>query len=544
MLKLVCKLKPLLSSSLGLTLKSKSSAHYFRYQSPQISSSSTFCVNPRYSHFFLETHLHLLNEKLKQLSNVGLHDQILDLYFILQLSNAKPDHLTYPYVLKACAALTAFNEGKLVHTRTIKSGFDHNVVVANSLIDMYSKVGTLKSAHYVFDEMPKRNLVSWNCMVSGFALNGLPESALELCSLMRFERIGLDKVTLKIVLPVCGLLGAIHIGESVHAHVIVLGSSSDTTISTAIMDMYAKCGMIDSAQKLFHEIHHKDAVTWNVMINGYCRKGQLDMVLNFVCRMHTEGVEPTAVTISIALQACADLPSLRIGGTIHGYVMKNGFSSDVSVEALLINMYSKCGRLDLACQVLLTVTEESVNAWSAIIHGLGMHGYGEAGLMSFFRMLKRGIDPDGVCFLLVLSSCSHTGMVSEGNKVFDYMVGQFGIEPKMEHFVTMVDLIGRAGFIDEAFQFIRQMPMEPDISIWGAFFGACKIHGKFDIGKSAVESVVKLDPKTAGYYKLLLNTYANKGGWDDVHKIRSLISERGVQRVVGYSSLEVDRSAS
>ncbi|XP_059639226.1 pentatricopeptide repeat-containing protein At1g11290, chloroplastic-like [Cornus florida] len=183
---------------------------------------------------------------------------------------------------------------------------------------MYSKVGALKYAHYVFDEMPKRNLVSWNCMVSGFALNGLPESALELCSLMRFERIGLDKVTLKIVLPVCGLLGAIHIGESVHAHVIVLGSSSETTISTAIMDLYAKCGMIDSAQKLFHKIHHKDAVTWNVMINGYCRKGQLVMVLNLVCKMHTEGVEPTAVTISITLQACADLPSLRIGGTIHG----------------------------------------------------------------------------------------------------------------------------------------------------------------------------------------------------------------------------------
>ncbi|KAA8522409.1 hypothetical protein F0562_013230 [Nyssa sinensis] len=460
-----------------------------------------------------------------------------------RLSNVKPDHFTYPCVLKACAGLNASIEGILIHTQITKSGFDHNVVVTNSLIDMYSKVGSLGSARGIFDEMPKRNLVSWNCMISGYALNGFPCAALGLCSLMKFEGMELDKVTLKIVLPACGLLRAIQVGEQLHAHVIVLGFASDTMIVTAVMDMYAKCGIIDAAEKLFDEILYKDAITWNAMISGYSRKGQLEMVLKFFCKMVAESVEPTAVTMLLSLQACADLPSLQTGETIHGSLVKNGLSSRVSVEALLINMYSKCGRLDLACRAFLTITEESVNSWSAIIHGLGMHGYGEAALMSFIKMLKRGINPDGVCFLVVLSSCSHTGMLSEGYKVFEYMVRHFGLVPKMEHYVTMVDLIGRAGFIDEAFQFIGRMPIEPDISIWGAFFGACKIYGKFDIGIST-ERLVELDPKTAGYYKLLVNTYASKGRWDEVHQVRRLISEKRVQRAIGYSLLVVEGLAS
>ncbi|KAF8379508.1 hypothetical protein HHK36_028944 [Tetracentron sinense] len=490
---------------------------------------------------FFEPSTHFLNSRLKELSEAGFFKKILDLYYLLRLSESKPDNFTFPYVLKACACLSAFKQGKSIHSHVHKSGYGDNVFVANSLIDMYSKFGSLWSANKVFDQMPSRNLVSWNCMISGYALNGFPDMALELCTLMKYEGMSLDKVGLKIVLPACGQLGALRLGRSAHAHLIVSGLSSDTVLVTAIMDMYAKCGSMDVSERLFNEIPHKDVVTWNAMITGYSQRSQLEMVLRFFYKMQVENVKPSFVTALITLQACADLSILRTGEIIHGYITRLGLSSDESVEALLINMYSKCGKLNLAYQVFQAMTKEDVNSWSALIHGLGMHGYGNAALMGFFKMLKRGINPDGICFLLVLSSCSHTGLVNEGCKIFDYMVAQFGIQPKMEHYVTMVDLMGRAGFIEEAFQFIGRTPMEPDISIWGAFFGACKIHGDFKMVKLFKERLVESDPRTAGYYKLLLNIYASNGSWDEVLKITSLMEEREVHKVLGYSIIEINR---
>ncbi|XP_057976084.1 putative pentatricopeptide repeat-containing protein At3g11460, mitochondrial [Malania oleifera] len=487
-----------------------------------------------------EPSIRLLNYTLKELSHERLFEKILDLYFLLRLSNAKADNFTYPFVLKACSALRASDEGKLVHNQIAKSGFVHNIVVANSLIDLYSKIGSLESAHEVFDEMLTRNVISWNCMISGCVNNGFLGAALELCSLMEFEGMRIDEVTLRTILPSCGLVGALFLGESLHARAIVLGfSPEDTVVLTSIMDMYAKCGIMDDAQKLFIGTPHKDAVTWNVLIGGYSQKGQLDVVLKLFRKMQAENVKPTIVTLLISLQTCADIGSLQTGETMHSYITKIGINSDASVEALLIKLYSKCGKLDMASSVFRTITCQNVNSWSAIIYGLGMHGFGEAALMSFFNMLKRGIDPDSVCFLLVLSSCSHLGLVHEGYKVFNYMVRQFGIKLEMKHYATMIDLIGRAGFMEEAFEFIEQMPKEPDISAWGALLGACKMHGDFKVGHLE-KRVAQLHPRTAGYRKLLLGIYASKGRWDEVFTIRSLISKKGVQRLVGHSLVEVN----
>ncbi|XP_010241944.1 PREDICTED: pentatricopeptide repeat-containing protein DOT4, chloroplastic-like [Nelumbo nucifera] len=488
-----------------------------------------------------EGNIYSFNSTLKELSSAGLFENILHLYCLLRLSNSNADNFTYPYVLKACASLSAVEEGALVHSEILKCGFGSSMAVANSLIDMYSKCGSVQSARQVFDNMPRRNLVTWNCMISGYGWNGLPDVALDFCSSMKSEGMVLDKVGLKIVLPACGQLRALGLGKSVHAHVVVSGFSLDTVLVTAIMDMYAKCGSFDAAEKLFNEISCKDVVTWNAIITGYSQRGELERVIKLFHVMQIEGVAPSVVTVLIALQACADLGSFLAGSSIHGYIIRLGLSSEVSIESLLINMYSKCGRLNMAYQVFSWITNENVNSWTAIIHGLGMHGYGEAALMAFFKMLKKGMDPDAVSFLTVLSSCGHTGLIKEGFRIFDYMVRQFGIEPKMEHYVTMVDLMGRAGLIDEAFQFIGQMPMKPDINISGAFLGACRIHDDLKMAKLYSEQVVDLDMNgpTAGYYKLLLSIHASKEAWNEVLKLRSFMEDRGIHKISGCSTIEI-----
>ena len=485
-----------------------------------------------------KTNMALVNSTVKNLSISGSSEKILLIYRLLWISGLRPDNFTFPYTLKACADLAIF-DGRSIHTQILKSGFSLNVYVANSIIDMYSKFGSFQPARQVFDEMADRNLVSWNLIISCYRLNGFPNTAVELCCSMRYESVVLDKVSMKIILPACGQLRALRLGKSMHAHMITSGLSSDVALTTAVMDMYGKCGSLNTAERLFDEISCKDVVSWNALISGYSQIGKPKMVIELFQKMRVAGTSPSIVTVLLVLQACADLGILQFGDKIHGYVIKLSLSLDVSVQTLLVEMYSKCGKLCSASCVFNGISEGTVNSWSAIIYGLGMHGYGKASLMGFFGMLKRGIDPDDVCFLIILSTCSHTGLVSEGCNVFNYMVKHFAIQPKMEHYASMVDLLGRAGFIDEAFKFIRLMPTEPGISVWGALLGACKIYGDFEIGGVFEECLVESGCKTAGYYKLLLSIYASKGRWDDVARIRGLMEKREVERTSGYSLIEI-----
>ncbi|XP_038982748.1 putative pentatricopeptide repeat-containing protein At3g11460, mitochondrial [Phoenix dactylifera] len=476
-----------------------------------------------------------LNHRIKHLAKNGFFDKARDLYQHLRVSDTKPDRFTFTYVLKSCVGISAMAEGMSIHSHIIKCGFEHNLFVMNSTIEMYSRFGSVASARRVFNEMPQRNLVSWNLMISGYGTNGYPEAAMELCSSMKHHGMALDKVGLMIVLPICGHVKAFRLGKSIHAHVVMLGLSRETAILTAVLDMYAKCGELDTAEQIFDEISNKDVVSWNAMITGYSQIGKPRLVLQLFKRMLSEGCKPSIPTMLLSLQAGTHLSFLHMGKTIHGYIIRLGFGSDVSVKGLLIDMYSKCGELSSACCVFSEISEGNICSWSCMINGLGMHGYGKEALMAFFGMLKRGIVPDDICFLLVLASCSHCGLITQGRKMFYYMVTQFGVQLKMEHYASMVDLIGRAGCIDEAFKFIREMPMEADCSVVGALLGACRIHGHLEMGKVFEECLEGSGWTAAGFYKLLLSIYAGDDRWDEVMKIRSVMEEKKVKGISGCS---------
>ncbi|CAN6461711.1 unnamed protein product [Victoria cruziana] len=464
--------------------------------------------------------------------------RVIQLYRLLLFSNVELCNSAILRALKACAAIAAaLPVSRAIHSQVLRLGFCHDVYVCNSLVDVYAKFGCLPEARQVFDDMPTRNVVSWNTMAAGYSINGLHDDALQIYSLLRTRGLGLDRVGLKILIPLCGRLQKLRLGQAAHSHLIASGQFSHLDLVAAIMNMYVNCEYLDDAARIFDKISVKDVVIWNTMISGYSRFADPEQALELFCRMQKEDVKPSVVTALLALQACAGLAILSAGTVIHGLCIKNGLCLDTSVLTLLIDMYSKCGKLISACMVFREVKHETINSWSAMISGFGRHGHGKTGLSLFFKMLQTGLNPDRICFVSLLSTCSHAGLVDDGWKCFHYMV-HFGILPSMEHYACVVDLLSRAGHLKEALEFVRGMPFEPDASIWEPIIGGCKIHGDLEMAETLRHHVIDLGPKAKGFYSLLLSCHAARGDWNEVLKIRTLLQNRGIQKVHGWSLLK------
>ncbi|KAM0949528.1 putative tetratricopeptide-like helical domain superfamily [Dioscorea sansibarensis] len=495
------------------------------------------------SHIATQSHSSL-KHKIKHFASAGEFEHVLDLCRDVHVSESKLDSSTLPCVLKACTTLLAFEEGLSIHAFIIKSGHECNLYAMNSLIEMYNKLGFLPNGRKVFDEMPQRNLVSWNLMISSYGACGCPELALELCGLMRNQFIALDEVGFKIILRICGSVQALKAGESIHARVLVLGLSNETALLTAVLNMYAKCGKLDAAEQVFDEILCRDVICWNAMITGYSKGGKPEKMLELFKKMVVENFKPSIPTMLLSIQACTQLSLLHFGKAMHSYAIRNGFILDGSIGGLLIDLYSKCGELGSACSVFNEMSKRrlSLNSWSCLMNGLGMHGQGKAVLMVFFQMLKNGIDPDGVCFLLILSSCSHnTGFSDIGRRVFRYMVEQFGIRPTIEHYASIVDIISRSGCLEEALKFICEMPVAPNSDVYGAFLGACRIHGHLEMERVFAKFFVDSECTIPGFYKLVLSVHACRNNWDEVSKVRRLIEEKRFKSISGCSQIESSR---
>ncbi|KAG0486217.1 hypothetical protein HPP92_008312 [Vanilla planifolia] len=355
---------------------------------------------------------------IKNFAKAGCFEDALHLYHLVRASNMNATHLPFVYVLKACGGLCSIHEGLSIHGIIIKAGLGQNVTFMNSLIEMYTAFGHLNSAFHVFETMPQRNLVSWNMMVLGYSTCSQPLAALQLCVVMKNNGICLDAVGLKIVLPICGQVEALQVGKSIHGRLVITGLYNTTALATATMDMYAKCGQVGAATKVFDEIPTKDVVSWNALMTGYIKSRKFEALFLVLYQMFAQGIKPSITTFLLALQACTHLLALQVGKTIHGHIISTGIYVDISVKGLLVDLYCKCGELGFACQAFTEIIYGKVNTWSCMINGLGIHGFARESIMLFFLMLKQGIKPDEVCFLVVLSSCSHQGLTQEGWKVF------------------------------------------------------------------------------------------------------------------------------
>ncbi|KAL7160736.1 hypothetical protein ACSBR2_041404 [Camellia fascicularis] len=627
------------------------------------------------------------NHFIRRHVRLGFLNAVLRLFLLMRRLGWRPDGYTFPFVLKACGELPSFRRGASVHAVACVQGFQSNVYVCNAVVAMYSRCGALDDAHHMFDELSIRgigDLVSWNSIVAAYVQNGDPWTALKMFDKMNLDtgfRFRADAITIVNILPACASAGVR--GKQVHGYAVRNRLLKDLFVANALVDMYAKNGLMDEANKVFEGMEVKDVVSWNAMVTGYSQIGRCDEALSLFEKMREENIElnvvtwsaviagyaqrdhgyealnvfrqmqlcgsepnvvtlvsllsgcasarallqgkethcyaikcvlsldgsdpgdnlmvinglidmyskckstkiaraifdsiaskernvvtwtvmiggyaqqgdsndalelfsimlnrhysvvPNAFTISCALMACAHLAALRLGSQIHAYVLRNSYGFVMPFEAnCLIDMYAKSGDVNAARAVFDNMYHRNAVSWTSLMTGYGMHGRGEEALQVFDEMRRAGLVPDGVTFVVLLYACSHSGMVDQGIKIFNRMRLEYGVVPGVEHYACMVDLLGRAGRLNEAMKLIEGMPMEPSPIVWVALLSACRTHAHVEFGEYAANKLLELDLENDGSYTLLSNLYANARQWKDVARIRSLMKHTGIKKRPGCS---------
>nr|CAD1819192.1 unnamed protein product [Ananas comosus var. bracteatus] len=451
----------------------------------------------------------------------------------------RPDSFTYPYVLMACADLLLVEVGKRIHCEVIVYGYEADVYVGNSLLSMYSKFGEMGIARKVFDIMPTRDLTSWNTMISGYQKNNEPERAL----LVLFDLIGngwgMDRATLLSVLPACADLSALKQTKEIHAYILRNFTEFDIFVVNAFIHVYAISGFLMGARHLFENNNKNDIVSWNSIISGYSHTGGAIESLRFFRQMNSQGIAPDTVTLIAVLGVCDRIAALQFGRSLHGYVTKRGYDREVTVNTSLIDMYSKCGSLECSRQVFDQMITRNLISWSAMISGYGLHGHGREAVQCYSEMKMNGVVPDNVTFTSVLSACSHAGLVNEGKKIFNEISKDYSLRPTVEHYTCIVDLLGRAGYLDQASEFIMNMDVEPNADVWAALLSACRIHQNVELAEYAAQNAFRLNPKGVGPYVCLSNLYAVKKRWTDVARVRAAARNNGLKKPPGCSFMEL-----
>ncbi|XP_038893238.1 pentatricopeptide repeat-containing protein At2g03380, mitochondrial [Benincasa hispida] len=441
-------------------------------------------------------------------------------------------------IITACTKLRALHQGKWVHGYAIKNMMELSSFLATAFLDMYVKCGQTKDARMIFDELPTIDLVSWTAMVVGYTQVGQPNEALRLFADEIRSGLLPNSVTAASVLSSCSVSGNLSLGMSVHGLGIKLGLE-ECAVKNALIDMYSKCHMIDDAYVIFRGVLEKDVITWNSMISGYAQNGSAYESLRLFNLMRSDYLAPDAITLVSTLSASATIGAVQVGSSLHAYSIKEGlFSSNLYIGTALLNFYAKCGDAKSARMVFDGMGDKNIITWSAMIGGYGVQGDGSGSLSVFSDMLKEDLKPNEVIFTTVLSACSYSGMVEEGWRYFKSMIQDYNFVPSMKHYACMVDLLARSGRLDEALDFIKKMPVQPDISLYGAFLHGCGLYSRFDLGEVVVREMLQLHPNEACYYVLLSNLYASDGRWGQVNEVRDLMLQRGLNKVPGYSIVE------
>ncbi|KAL2544469.1 Tetratricopeptide repeat (TPR)-like superfamily protein [Forsythia ovata] len=580
------------------------------------------------------------NAMIKGLAlNGGVQEAVNLLHDMQFVRSVEPDITTLVTVLPLCSELMLLREGKSVHGFIIRREMGSELSVVNCLMDMYSKCDNVEKSEYLFWTMPKKDLVTWNTMISGYAQNGRSWEAQNLFKKLLSWCSTCTLPTLLAILPSCDSPESLEFGRSIHGWHQKLGLLNDILASNSLMYMYICCGDLPSASTLLCRISAKaDVTSWNTFITGCTQKshfwealqcfnfmrqkfhidydsitlvsvvsasGNLELALqgklihglalktpsgldirvqNSLVTMYgrlgdTESArlifnhshnhnlcswncmisafmqnedakkalelfrvldfEPNEITISTIVSACTQLGILGYGKQIHGHVFRFGFDKNPFISAALLDMYSNCGRLDVALRVFHSSPEKSVSAWNSLISAYGFHNNTRQAIETFKEMIDSGISPTNSTFVNLLSVCSHSGLVNEGCWYYDHMFSKYGVHPATEHHVCMVDMLGRSGRLREAYDFIKKLKIPPDPGIWGALLSACNYHGDLDMGREVADILFSLEPENVSYYVALCNMYVAAGRWEEAVNLRTIIQDKQLKKPVGYSLIDV-----
>ncbi|KAJ4851263.1 hypothetical protein Tsubulata_019952 [Turnera subulata] len=454
-------------------------------------------------------------------------------YVDMRRNGVLGDSYSFNFVLKACGVMVGSVEGREVHGEVVKSGCGVDVLVVNGLIGMYCKCGEMGMARMVFDGFGVKDLVSWNLMVDGYVRCGEMEEAQHLFDKMPEK----DVASWSIMIHGYGK----KLGDLARARALFDSMSSrDLASWNAMIHAYIKAGELVAARMLFDEMEERNVISWSIMIDGYVSHGNAVEALNMFRLMLCQGIRPDKISVVGAISACAQLGALDQGRWLHMYIKKHKIAMDLVVQTALIDMYAKCGSLDEARYMFSCMSERNIVSWNAMIVGLGMNGFGEEALEYFASLTREGIPMDDLIFLGVLTACSHAGLVTQGLHIFYQMTNSYKIEPKQEHFNCLVDLLGRAGVLDQALEILDTMPMKPSLTLWGSLLLACRIHKNVALAQVVVDRLVELKADDSGVYILLSNICADAGRWEDAIKAREQMKNRKVKKEAGKSVIEVD----
>nr|AYM00462.1 pentatricopeptide repeat protein [Salvia miltiorrhiza] len=445
-----------------------------------------------------------------------------------------------------------------------------------TMITGYVKNKDLDAAREVFDGMDQDLVVAWNAMISGYVQEGMVMKVFEMFRNMHSLGIKYDDFTYTNVLSACADASLFLHGKQIHAYILRTEAKPPrdlmVSVTNALITLYWKCGQIyqarsvfdaactkdlvswnamlsayvsvgkiDEAKAIFIEMHEKNILSWTVMISGLAQHGLGEEALKLFNGMKSYGIEPCDYAFSGAITSCAVLAALEQGRQLHGQLIRVGFDSSLSAGNALITMYGRCGALDAAYVVFLTMPCLDHVSWNAMIAALGQHGHGEKAIELYEEMLEEHILPDRITFLTVLSACSHAGLVDQGKKYFESMTEVYGITPGEDHYARLIDLLGRSGKLTEAQNVIQAMPFEPGAQIWESLLSGCRLHGNMDLGVHAAEKLFDMIPQHDGTYILLANMFAAAGQWDNVAAVRKFMRDRGVKKEPGCSWLEVEK---
>lgn len=442
-----------------------------------------------------------------------------------------PDRYTYPSLIKVCTSVEKLKEGRSIHGSAVRCGVGWDLFVNTSLIDLYGKCEDIVSARKVFDEMSERNVVSWTAMVSGYVFAG---------DLVEAKRLFDEMPHRNVVSWNAVISGFVKFGDMSSARKIFDEMPEKNVVSFTIMiDGYAKAGQLVSARSLFEKSPERDIVAWSALISGYCQNGQPNEAISVFIEMHSLNVKPDEFIMVSLMSACSQVGSLELAKRVDHYVAtQTSINLQQShVLAALVDMNAKCGNIERATSVFEMMPERDIISYCSMIQGLSIHGYGKQTVSLFNRMLHEGLRPDEVAFTVILSACSHAGLVEEGCYLFESMINEYSVAPSPDHFACMVDLFSRSGKLKAAYELLNSMPMEAHAGAWGALLGACKLHGDVELGKLAASRLFELEPLNSGNYVLLSSICAAAEQWLDASLVRNKMIERGIKKIPGCSRI-------
>ncbi|KAK7304088.1 hypothetical protein RJT34_15121 [Clitoria ternatea] len=486
--------------------------------------------------------LNYWNNLISEASESGKVEKSFQLFCRMRNENVQPNSITVINLLKSTIDMKSLKIGQVLHSLVVVSNLCEELNVNTAILSMYSKLGSLEDARMVFEKMPEKDIVVWNIMVSTYAGNGCPKESLELVFCMVKSRFRPDLFTAIPAISSITQLKNIEWGKQMHAHVVRNGLDYQVSIHNSLIDMYFACNDINLAQKIFGLIMDKTVVSWSAMIKGYAMHDQSLEALSLFLNMKLSGTRVDFIIVINILPAFAKIGALHYVKYLHGYSLKASLDSLKSLKTSFLSSYAKCGCIEMAKKLFDedTSNHRDIIAWNSMISAYSKHGEWFRCFQLYNQMKLSNIIPDQITFLALLTACVNSGLVDKGKQILKEMMEVYGYQPRQEHHACMVDLLGRAGKIDEANETIETIPIESDAKVYGPLLSACKIHSETRLAELAAQKLLSMEPKNAGNYVLLSNIYAAAGKWDKVAKMRSFLRDKGLKKTPGCSWLELN----